>query len=193
VRLIEIASHVDGIDDGDALLQQSGCMPRPFDLTIGSAGYARGAQKEPLRRSQRQCPWFALQYRVYSGIERNQAGLREPPDKNFGVLEARIVPCGPVQPERATLGIGQGYIVVVAEASGQELWHKYAQLETNAEPFTVRGTVHNGCLRLRSSQSEKGLTSQSRQGHLKMTRRDGDERAATRTVAPPNSFNKRRI
>jgi hypothetical protein len=43
VRLIEIASQVDGIDDWDALLEQRGCMPRPFDLTMGSVGYARGA------------------------------------------------------------------------------------------------------------------------------------------------------
>src|ERR1700704_4410159 len=48
VRLIEIASLVDGVDDRDALLQQSGCIAGPFNLTKGGVGYTGGPQKMPL-------------------------------------------------------------------------------------------------------------------------------------------------
>lgn len=65
VCLIEIASYIYGVENGDALPQQVRCIARSFDLTKSSAGDARGPQKMPLCGSHRQRPGLPLQ----SGID----------------------------------------------------------------------------------------------------------------------------
>src|SRR6202011_2146271 len=65
VSLIEIAGQMDGVEDGDALLQQVRCISRSLDLTKSRRGYARGPQKVSLCGSQGQHSWLTLQYGVY--------------------------------------------------------------------------------------------------------------------------------
>jgi hypothetical protein len=60
VRLIEIASYVDGVDNGDALLQQIRRISRSLDLAKSGAGYTRCPQEMPLGGSQRKRPWLTV-------------------------------------------------------------------------------------------------------------------------------------
>jgi hypothetical protein len=58
----------------------------------------------------------------------------------------------------------------------------------DADPLSLRGTIHRSCFRLWSTQRQKAFPCQSRSGHLEIVRRNGEKAVRTLTVATPNLF-----
>ena len=83
MRLIEIASLVDRVENGDALLQEVCRTSGAFDLTDRAVGDARRLQEMPLRGSQGQFSRLTLQCRIDSEVNRYQPSLHEPFHKCF--------------------------------------------------------------------------------------------------------------
>src|SRR5262245_6957478 len=98
--LVEETSLVDGIENGDALLQEARRISRALDLAKRSVRHARGLQKMPLHGAQRQCRRHAPQSVVHGAITCGQAALQKARYTRFRILELRIFPGGAMQPER---------------------------------------------------------------------------------------------
>lgn len=145
VCLIEIASKMYGVENGDALPQQVRCIACSFDLTKSSAGDACSPQEMPLRGSHRQRPDAPLQSGSDGRITQKETSLHKPLDECLCIIEIRILPRRTVQPERTTRRTGQCHIFLITETSWQESWHERAQFEANAEPLTFGGAVDGRC------------------------------------------------
>ena len=106
VRLIEVASQMYGVENGDARPQQVCCIARTFDLTKCGVGDARSPQEMPLCGPHRQRPALTLQSGIDSRITRKKTSLHKPLDKCFRIVKIRVLPRRGVQPERATRRTG---------------------------------------------------------------------------------------
>jgi hypothetical protein len=82
---------------------------------------------------------------------------------------------------------------MIPQAPWQKAGHESTHLEADADPFSLCRTIHFGCCRLWSSQSQKALSSQSRNRHLEIVRRNGEKPVRTLTVATPDSFDERMV
>src|SRR5258705_9583081 len=102
VCLVEEPSLVDGIENGDALLQEIRRISSAFDLAKSTVGHARGLQKMPLHRPPGQCRMHAPQRVFHGAITCDHAALHEAGYKTFRILEVWIFPSGAIQPKRPT-------------------------------------------------------------------------------------------
>ena len=82
---------------------------------------------------------------------------------------------------------------MIPQNSRQKLRHARACPKADADPFSVRRTIHCGCQGLRSTQGEEVLSSQSRDSHLKTVCRNREKAVRSLAVATPDLFNKRMI
>jgi len=110
-------------------------------------------------------------------------------DERLGVVEIGIFQSRPVHPKRTTTRSRQSYIVVIAKTARQESRHVGADLEADSDPRSFCGAVKRRGCRLRSSKSEKILSSKPGHDHLKIVRRHGEEGVCSFAVATPDFFN----
>src|SRR5258705_4844562 len=134
---------------------------------------------------------------VHCGIDnrvaRNHALASQPRDKNICILKVGILPGRAGQPERVLRRARQRHISPVEEVPWKERRNERAQLETDAEPFAVCGTLCPRRRRFGTAERQKNLAPVPRHGHLEMTCRYREKRPGALAVRTPDTFNEWRI
>jgi hypothetical protein len=92
-----------------------------------------------------------------------------------------------------TCGRWKRYILVISQTAREKSRHEGTDSEADANPLTLVRTIHGSCCGLWSTQCEKVFSSQSRNGHLEIVRRNREETVRTLAVATPDLLNERMI
>jgi len=115
VRLIEVTSVVDDVQDGRPLPKQIRGTTRALDLPDGSMREPGGSQEMPLGGSHGLRQRLALKGNGHVRVAPDDALAHESRHEDLCVLEVWILPRGAVQPERSTRRVRQRRVSSIAE------------------------------------------------------------------------------
>src|SRR5918993_1653363 len=107
VRLIVVSDLVDGVGDRTPPLQEGRRLLGAFDLVDASPGQPRCPQEAVAHRPGRQILRSPPQRSIDQRVADQHPTPHEPLDERLRVLVAGELPCGALQPEGPTRGIGQ--------------------------------------------------------------------------------------
>src|SRR5687768_3691645 len=105
MRLVEIPSQIDDIENRNTLPQKVHRVTNALDLTHRAASHSCGAEEMTLLGSQGPRARRSVQRRINGGVAYEDAFRHQPLHECLGIIEARVFPRGAIQPERTSCGL----------------------------------------------------------------------------------------